>query len=634
MDELKKIWKVVLEQILKILGSPYAYYSSKPYYSRTRFKNKVFSVLMYMILIVMLFPIVWMVFCSFKGNAEILEGRVGIDRARHDMLMFHFDKKEMLAITSDGAINVLDNDRKVKHRKVFKTISTDSLLTQDYIWLASSNKGLLRISRKNIGKSWKFNLPFPKNLDVNKISKTFLTADEANQKLWVTLGYANMGKIVQFGMGTKQVEKVWDIVPMIPKSYEKVTISGLAYLKPYLYVATNRGVLQLDPLKASLVKRYDRSEFASAEVRWMKQAGETVYWASKNQIYKLDVQNQNLVVAYAMDDQAGQITTLADIQNQLWVGTSQGLLIPQDKGWKLNDDPFFDDVDERGKLVRPRKLISAEVLTISGTEPGQLALGSSTGRLTFYDIKGQSALSSVLLDMKSFIHVRYRNYVDLWNNVNFGLYLRNSFIISGATMFFSMILATLTAYGLVRFDFPGKRLLSLAILGTQMVPGIMFLIPLYIMFVTITLWTGIPIKGTFGGMIFIYSAFFLPFSVWILRGFFAAIPISLEESAKLDGCNAFQVFWKIVLPLSVPGIVATGIFVFLVAWDELMFAWILTNNDTATIPVGIRLFVGNFQNRYDLLMAASTIATLPVMVLFFLLQKHIVSGLTAGAVKG
>jgi multiple sugar transport system permease protein len=162
----------------------------------------------------------------------------------------------------------------------------------------------------------------------------------------------------------------------------------------------------------------------------------------------------------------------------------------------------------------------------------------------------------------------------------------------------------------------------------------MFLIPLYIMFVTITLWTGIPIKGTFGGMIFIYSAFFLPFSVWILRGFFAAIPISLEESAKLDGCNAFQVFWKIVLPLSVPGIVATGIFVFLVAWDELMFAWILTNNTTATIPVGIRLFVGNFQNRYDLLMAASTIATLPVMVLFFLLQKHIVSGLTAGAVKG
>jgi multiple sugar transport system permease protein len=94
------------------------------------------------------------------------------------------------------------------------------------------------------------------------------------------------------------------------------------------------------------------------------------------------------------------------------------------------------------------------------------------------------------------------------------------------------------------------------------------------------------------------------------------------------------VFWKIAFPLSVPGIIATGIFVFLVAWDELIFAWVLTNHDTATIPVGIRLFVGNFQNRYDLLMAASTVATLPVMILFFLLQKHIVSGLTAGAVKG
>jgi multiple sugar transport system permease protein len=146
--------------------------------------------------------------------------------------------------------------------------------------------------------------------------------------------------------------------------------------------------------------------------------------------------------------------------------------------------------------------------------------------------------------------------------------------------------------------------------------------------------TGIPVKGTYAGIVLIYSAWFLPFSIWILRGFFAAIPKELEEASLIDGCSRLQVFWFIALPLAMPGIVATGIYIFLQAWDELMFAWVLTNADTMTIPVGIRLFVGNYQNRFDLMMAAATVATLPVVVLFFLLQRHIVRGLTAGAVKG
>jgi multiple sugar transport system permease protein len=212
--------------------------------------------------------------------------------------------------------------------------------------------------------------------------------------------------------------------------------------------------------------------------------------------------------------------------------------------------------------------------------------------------------------------------------------LRNSFIICGLATFIAMILATLSAYAISRFDFPGNKLFSLSILATQMIPGIMFLIPIYIMFVKFTEWTGVPLKGTFFGMVFIYSAFFVPFSIWILRGFFAAIPKELEEAARIDGCSPLQVFWHVVLPLAVPGIIATGIYLFLNAWDELVFAWILTSADTMTIPVGIRLFVGTYQNRFDLMMAAATVATLPVMVLFFMLQKYIVKGLTAGAVKG
>jgi len=232
------------------------------------------------------------------------------------------------------------------------------------------------------------------------------------------------------------------------------------------------------------------------------------------------------------------------------------------------------------------------------------------------------------------VEVHWDNYVDMWKNVNFGLYLKNSLIICGSTMVLAMILSTLAAYALSRFKFPGSDLFSNTILATQMIPAIMYLIPLYIMFVKFTVMTGIPVKGTYLGLILIYSAFFVPFSIWILRGFFASIPKELEEAARIDGCSALQVFWYIALPLAKPGIIATGIYLFLQAWDELMFAWVLTNGDTMTIPVGIRLFVGNYQNRFDLMMAAAVVATIPVVVLFFMLQKHIVKGLTAGAVKG
>ena len=259
--------------------------------------------------------------------------------------------------------------------------------------------------------------------------------------------------------------------------------------------------------------------------------------------------------------------------------------------------------------------------------------GSANGILYKYNPATKKVIAETRLPQGHLL-VRWHNYIDMWKSVNFGLYLRNSLIICGFTMFFAMIFSTLAAYALSRFRFPGSDLFSNSILATQMIPAIMYLIPLYIMFVRFTILTGIPVKGTFPGIIMIYSAFFLPFAIWILRGFFAAIPKELEEAALIDGCSRFQVFWHVALRLAIPGIIATGIYIFLTAWDELMFAWVLTNADTMTIPVGIRLFVGNYQNRFDLMMAAAVVATLPVVVLFFLLQRHIIRGLTAGAVKG
>ena len=229
----------------------------------------------------------------------------------------------------------------------------------------------------------------------------------------------------------------------------------------------------------------------------------------------------------------------------------------------------------------------------------------------------------------------FENYIEMWQNINFFRYFKNSVIICSCTTAVALSIATLAGYAVARYKFPGSNIFGATVLATQMVPGIMFLLPLYLMFIKIQETFGIRLINTYWGIIIVYSAFFIPFSIWILRGFFASIPVELEEAAIIDGCSRIGAFVRVVLPLARVGIIATGIYIFLMAWDELLFAWALTTStDVATIPVGIRLYVGNYQNRYDLLMAAGCVTTLPVLVIFFGLQKHFITGMTAGAVKG
>jgi len=223
------------------------------------------------------------------------------------------------------------------------------------------------------------------------------------------------------------------------------------------------------------------------------------------------------------------------------------------------------------------------------------------------------------------------NYVDLWKTVNFGRYFRNSLIICSATTLIATTFSTFAGYALARFRFPGADVFGLAVLGTQLIPGIMFLLPLYATFIWVKNHLGVQLVGTFQGLIFLYVGFYIPLSLWIMRSFFAAIPSELEDAARIDGCSRFGAFWRVALPLARPGIVATAIYVFLTAWDELLFAWVL---DVQTIPVGIRLYVGQYVNRFDLMSAASVVVTIPVLVIFFVMQRQMISGLTAGAVKG
>ena len=229
----------------------------------------------------------------------------------------------------------------------------------------------------------------------------------------------------------------------------------------------------------------------------------------------------------------------------------------------------------------------------------------------------------------------FQNYIDMWKNINFFHYFKNSLIVCTVTTIIALTIAVFAGYALARYKFPGASLFGAGVLATQMVPGIMFLLPLYLLYIKVQEATGIRLINTYYGLIIVYSAFFIPLSIWVIRGFLASIPKELEEAAFLDGCTKFQAFTKVILPISRVGIIATGIYIFLMAWDELIFAWVLTTSpDVATIPVGIRLYVGNYQNRYDLLMSAGVVTTLPVMIMFFGLQKQFIQGMTAGSVKG
>ena len=231
--------------------------------------------------------------------------------------------------------------------------------------------------------------------------------------------------------------------------------------------------------------------------------------------------------------------------------------------------------------------------------------------------------------------LRFENYRDIWINVDFFNYFRNSLIVCGLTTLISTACALCAAYALARFRFRGSNAFSLSITVTQVVPGMLFFLPLYMLYRDMGESWGLTMLDSIHGLVFLYVALFTPACIWIMRGFFVAIPRELEDAAVMDGCSRFGAFVRIVLPISAPGIIATATFVFLLAWDELFFAWVLTSSsDVQTIPVGIRLFISQFQHRYDLMMAAGAVSTLPVLLAFFAGQRYFVKGLAAGAVKG
>lgn len=229
--------------------------------------------------------------------------------------------------------------------------------------------------------------------------------------------------------------------------------------------------------------------------------------------------------------------------------------------------------------------------------------------------------------------ISFAPFGDIWQTVPLAHYFVNSIIISGVATIISVIIAIFAGYAISRYRFAGRRTFSLVVLATQMFPGILFMLPLFIIFINVQQVIGVQLYGSYLGLIITYLTFSLPLSIWMLTGFFDSLPRGLEEAAGIDGASLMGTLFRIVIPLSLPGIIAVAIFSFMTAWNELLFASILTTDATRTLAVGLQGYATQSNVYWNQLMAASIVVSIPIVVGFLALQKYIVQGLTSGAVK-
>lgn len=224
-------------------------------------------------------------------------------------------------------------------------------------------------------------------------------------------------------------------------------------------------------------------------------------------------------------------------------------------------------------------------------------------------------------------------FVDMWSTVPLGRYLVNSLVVSSVAAIVSVAIAIFAAFAISRYRFRGRQLFSVTVLSTQMFPGILFLLPLFLIYVNLGNATGIELYASRTGLIITYLTFSLPFSIWMLVGYFDSIPRGLDEAAQVDGAGPMRTLFQVILPTAVPGIVAVTVYAFMTAWGEVLFASVMTDENSRTLAVGLQGYSTQYNVYWNQVMAASLVVSVPVVVGFLLLQRYFVAGLTAGAVK-
>jgi ABC-type glycerol-3-phosphate transport system permease component len=235
-------------------------------------------------------------------------------------------------------------------------------------------------------------------------------------------------------------------------------------------------------------------------------------------------------------------------------------------------------------------------------------------------------------------HWAFDNYAKMWSTVNLGRGLANSLVICGLSSTIAVIFAVGAAYVLSRFDFRGRFPYLYSLIALQSVPHVMLLLPLFVLFSSIQ--TAIPFRliGTYQGPVITYLTFALPLATWLMVSYLSSIPVELEEAALVDGATRFQALRKVVVPLALPGMVVALVFSFLVGWNDVLFASVLTSPDTRTLAVELQTFsaaqAGGALPLYGQMMGASVVSALPVVILYMVFQRYLIGGLTAGGVKG
>ncbi len=230
-------------------------------------------------------------------------------------------------------------------------------------------------------------------------------------------------------------------------------------------------------------------------------------------------------------------------------------------------------------------------------------------------------------------HITFSPFREMWHTIPLGRYFVNSLIVCSIASVLSVIVALFAAYALSRFRFRGRQGFSIVVLSTQMFPGILFLLPLYVIFVNIGQDTGINLYGSRTGLIITYLTFSLPFAIWMLTGYLDSVPRDLDEAAMVDGNGPLGAFLRVVLPAARPGIIAVLIYAFMTAWGEVLFASVLTDDSTRTLAVGLQGYATQNNVYWNQIIAAALTVSLPVAAGFLFLQRYLVAGMTAGAVK-
>jgi multiple sugar transport system permease protein len=230
-------------------------------------------------------------------------------------------------------------------------------------------------------------------------------------------------------------------------------------------------------------------------------------------------------------------------------------------------------------------------------------------------------------------NITFQPFIDMWSTVPLASYFVNSVIVASAATILSLIIAVFAAYAVSRYRFKGRGVFTTTVLSTQMFPGVLFLLPLFLIFVNINQAVGIQLVGTRWGLVITYLTFALPFAIWMLAGYFDGIPRDLDEAAMVDGSGPMGALWHVVLPAAKPGLIAVAIYSFMTSWGEVLFASVMTTDENRTLAVGLQLYSTQTNVYWNQIMAASLVVSIPIVVAFLILQRSFVAGLTAGAVK-